>query len=142
MKQVTPKTSRDTKPRVSTSNHRRPRILIADDDPGIRDVFKIIFDRAGFEIELKCNGDDLLINHFALPDIFLIDKQLSGHDGLDICRFLKKQEKTKHIPVIMISASPDISVMAIKAGADCYIEKPFEVRHLLDTIQQCLERNA
>ena len=72
-----------------------------------------------------------LKNKFTLPDLFLIDKQLSGYDGLDICRHLKNQAHTKNIPVIMISASPNIGALSKEAGADAYIEKPFEVKDLL-----------
>lgn len=85
----------------------RKRILIADDDPGIRDIFKLIFERYGYEIDLKEDATDLLKNNFFLPDVFLIDKLLSGADGLDICVRLKNNPMTRNIPVIMVSASPD-----------------------------------
>jgi CheY-like chemotaxis protein len=109
----------------------KKKILIADDDPGIQDIFSIIFENAGFAVEMKENGQDLLKNKFALPDVFLIDKQLSGYNGLDICRHLKNQAATKNIPVIMISASPNIGALSKEAGADAFIEKPFEVKDLL-----------
>ena len=79
----------------------------------------------------KKNGEDLLKNKFTLPDVFLIDKQLSGYDGLDICRHLKNKGRTKNIPVIMISASPNIGSLSKEAGADAFIEKPFEIKDLL-----------
>ena len=65
----------------------KKKILIADDDPGIQDILTIIFERAGFEVEIKKNGEDLLNNKFTMPDLFLVDKQLSGYNGLDICRY-------------------------------------------------------
>ena len=111
------------------------KILIADDDPGIRDIFKMIFEDAGYSVELKENGRDLLENNYKRPDIFLIDKQLSGIDGLNICRHLKSKKSTKDIPVIMISASPDIGPLSQKAGADDYIEKPFDLKRLLKLIE-------
>ena len=66
--------------------------------PGIQDIFSIIFEKAGFEFEIKKDGEDLLKNNFATPDLFLVDKQLSGYSGLDICRHLKNQKATKDIP--------------------------------------------
>src|SRR6185295_12553330 len=119
----------------------RKKILIADDDPGIQDILTIIFERAGFEVEIKKNGEDLLNNKFTMPDLFLVDKQLSGYNGLDICRCLKSQRHTKNIPVIMISASPDIGRLSREAGADAYIEKPFEISHLVDLVNSYVYHN-
>ncbi len=116
----------------------KKKILVADDDPGIRDIFKIIFERAGYEIELKEDGRDVLSNRYNKPDLFLIDKQLSGMDGLDLCRYLKAQASTKNIPVIIVSASPDIGPLARSAGADDYVEKPFELSHLLKFVERHL----
>lgn len=115
----------------SPEKKTKKKILIADDDPGIQDIFSIIFENAGFAIEIKKDGEDLLKNKFTLPDVFLIDKQLSGYDGLDVCRHLKNQDHTKNIPVIMISASPKIGALSKEAGADAFIEKPFEVKDLV-----------
>ena len=95
----------------------KKKILIADDDPGIQDILTILFERAGFEVEIKKNGEDLLNNKFTMPDLFLVDKQLSGYNGLDICRYLKSQRHTKNIPVVMISASPDIGRSSREAAS-------------------------
>ena len=114
------------------------KVLVIDDDPSIRDIFQIIFERAGYAIEIKEDGKDILKNKYTKPDIFLIDKQLSGLDGLDLCRFLKMQPVTKDIPVIIVSASPDIAVLAKNAGADDYIEKPFELNYLLALVERHL----
>src|SRR5262245_33330414 len=113
------------------ASQRRKRVLIVDDDPSILDIYNIIFEHAGFSIQVTKNADDLLHNKFVPPDVFLIDKQLSGHNGLDICRHLKNKKETKDIPVIMISAAPDIAILAPEAGAEGYIEKPFEISDLL-----------
>ena len=118
----------------------KKKILVADDDPGIRDIFKIIFERAGYSIEIKDDAEDVLKNNFTIPDVFLIDKLLSGYDGLDICRHLKSNPLTSHIPVIMVSASPDIGITAIKAGADDFVEKPFDLKYLLKVIERNIDR--
>ena len=116
------------------------KILIADDDPGIRDIFKIILTKAGYDIEVKEDANEIFENKFNIPDLFLVDKLLSGVDGLDICHYLKSNEQTSHIPVIMVSASPDIGVAAVKAGADDFIEKPFEFSNLLKVIERNIEQ--
>ena len=118
----------------------KKKILVADDDPGIRDIFKIIFERSGYSIEIKENAEEVLRNNFTIPDVFLIDKLLSGYDGLDICRHLKSNPLTSHIPVIMVSASPDIGITAIKAGADDFVEKPFDLKYLLKVIERNIDR--
>ena len=112
------------------------QIIIADDDPGIRDVFDILFKRHGYNATIYANAELLMHNDFELPDLFIIDKQLSGVDGLELCRFLKAQESTRDIPVIIISASPFISTLAMDAGADEFLEKPFRVKELLSIVQK------
>jgi DNA-binding response OmpR family regulator len=114
----------------------RRKILIADDDPGIRDIFQIVLVKAGYDIEVKDDANEIFGNNFTIPDLFLIDKLLSGVDGLDVCRFLKNNPQTNNIPVVMVSASPDIGRVALKAGADDFIEKPFELSYLLKVIER------
>jgi len=112
------------------------RILVADDDSSIRDIFKIILVRAGYDLELIEDANEIFNNNFKIPDLFLIDKLLSGVDGLQVCRYLKDNPDTCNIPVVMVSASPDIGVSAIKAGADDFVEKPFELSYLLKVIER------
>lgn len=112
------------------------QIILADDDPSMRDIFELILKRAGYMVTSYSNGEILLGNEFELPDLFILDKQLSGIDGLDVCRFLKGQESTKNIPVIIISASPHIAQFADDAGADEFIEKPFRTKELLGIIEK------
>jgi CheY-like chemotaxis protein len=114
----------------------KQHIIIADDDPGIQDIFQLIFERAGYGITIYPNGDQLLNNYFELPNVFILDKQLSGIDGLDVCRFLKSQERTKHIPVIMLSANPNIGKIYKDAGADDFLEKPFKLHDLLALVNK------
>lgn len=116
------------------------KILIADDDPGIRDIFQIVLRKAGYDIEVKDDANEIFKNKFRIPDLFLIDRLLSGVDGLDVCQFLKNNKETSHIPVVMVSASPDIGVLAVKAGADDFVEKPFELAYLLKVIERNINR--
>ena len=118
----------------------KPKILVADDDSSIRDIFKIILAKAGYDIEVKEDANEIFKNNFKVPDLFLIDKLLSGVDGLEVCRYLKNNPHTCDIPVVMVSASPDIGVSAMKAGADDFIEKPFDLAHLLKVIERNLSR--
>ena len=109
------------------------KIIFADDDPTIQDVIHLILDDR-YEIKTYTDGAPLLYGDFELPDLFLVDRQLLSVDGLEICRHLKKQSTTKDIPVIIISASPNITSLAQSAGADDVIEKPFLIQELRQKI--------
>lgn len=114
----------------------KKKILITDDDEGVRDIFKIIFERAGYDVKIFGEAVSILENKFSNPDLFLLDRQLSGQDGLKVCRFLKSQDSTKNVPVIIVSATPGIAKMARDAGADDFIEKPFQVKDLLTLVEK------
>ena len=111
------------------------RIIFAEDDPTIQDVVKLILE-TDYLVTIFPEGDALLKNNFEVPDLFLLDKQLSGLDGLDICRYLKAQDHTRHIPVIIITATPSINILARNAGADNVIEKPFSMQALRQVIAE------
>ena len=117
------------------------QIIIADDDPAIRDAFNILLKKHGYGTTIYSGGEALMDNDFELPDLFILDKQLSGIDGLEVCRFLKMQESTKNIPIIIISASSFIGASAKEAGADDFIEKPFKMKALLELMERHLNKN-
>jgi DNA-binding NtrC family response regulator len=130
-----------TKPSDKGINFAKPlemkkKILVADDDPGLRDIFKIILKRAGYDVQIVEDAREIFDNNFKVPDVFLIDKLLSGIDGSDVCRYLKNNPLTSHVSVVMISALPDIATSSIRAGANDFIEKPFDVNYLLQVIER------
>lgn len=114
----------------------KKKILITDDDEGVRDIFKLIFERAGYDVNIYEEAVSILKNDFTNPDLFLLDRQLSGQDGLKVCKFLKNQPATQHIPVIIVSATPGIGELAQQAGADDFIEKPFQIKDLLEVVEK------
>jgi DNA-binding response OmpR family regulator len=113
-------------------------IMIVDDDPGILDALKIIFERAGYRVTAMEDGEPLLGLEFMLPDLYILDKQLAGIDGIDICRFLKKQVRSKKVPVIILSATPNVYKLAMNACADDFLEKPFKMQELLNMVEDHL----
>jgi CheY-like chemotaxis protein len=113
------------------------KIVIADDDEGIRDIFKLILEKEGYELVIYSEGRSLLLNKaIEQPNVYLLDKQLSGMDGLDICKQLKNDTITQNIPVVIISATPGVKDMSIAVGADDCLEKPFSKKDLLAIIQK------
>src|SRR6476646_3166663 len=114
------------------------QIIIADDDPAIRDIFQLILARAGYNVTTYSDGEILMSNAFIPPDLFILDKQLSGADGLQVCRYLKDNLTTQNTPVIIISASPYVAKFAEEAGADDFVEKPFRTKQLLELLEKHL----
>jgi CheY-like chemotaxis protein len=107
------------------------KVMIIEDDPAILDVLAIIFNRAGYTVFPYANGDFILQGGFDIPDLFIIDKQLSGVDGLDICKHLKSWPPTSHLPIIVSSATPHLEAQIKLAGANVFLEKPFNNNDLL-----------
>lgn len=118
------------------------KILIVDDNPGIQELLGIIFRKAGYTVCIESKGEVIINGDFELPDIILLDRQLSGMDGLIVCGHLKRSTKTKDIPVIMVSASPDIKSLSASAGANDYIEKPFNIKDILKMVESHLLSTA
>jgi len=117
--------------------------MIAEDDPSIQKMFTIILRREGYEIEVSSDANTLYEDNSKLPHLFILDRQLqNSSDGLEACKYLKSKEATKDIPVIMISATPEIGVLAQKAGAEDYLEKPFTISVLLEKIKKFLRPAA
>lgn len=110
------------------------KILVADDDPAILDAIQMMLELELYEVDTTVNGETIYIMEKEYPDLLLLDIWMSGQDGREICKFLKKNPLTKHIPIIMISASRDVKQSAKEAGADDFIAKPFEKNELLSKV--------
>ena len=115
------------------------KVMIADDDSGIVDFLSILLEFEGFEVTSTVNGASLFtLPKENVPDLLLLDIWMSGVDGRDICKHLKRQEHTSSLPILMISASKDIEQSAMNAGANAFLAKPFEMDELLQLIRQQL----
>ncbi|CAN5137933.1 N/A [soil metagenome] len=107
------------------------KIIVADDDPAICDALQLMLEEEGYAVETTVDGATIYKMEKELPDLLLLDIWMSGQDGRDICKYLKKNEKTKHIPIIFLSASRDIEQSARDAGSDDFLAKPFQMDELL-----------
>ena len=112
------------------------KILVADDDQAILDVFTLILEDAGYEVQTTVNGQTEQMAREFLPNLILLDIWMAGMDGRNICKSLKHHKLTKHIPIIMISANKDTQALAKEAGADDFISKPFEMNEFLAKVAQ------
>lgn len=118
------------------------RILVVDDDIDILSVMEILLSMKGFDVEVTAKGENTFpkIESFK-PDLILLDVLISGHDGRTICKQLKANKETKHIPVIMFSAHPGAAATIADYGADDFIAKPFDVAHLMKKVNAQLGIN-
>ena len=114
------------------------KVMVADDDPAILDVMRMMLEFEGYEVATTLNGARVLELENDLPDLLLLDIWMSGTDGRDICKALKKNPLTAGIPIVLVSASKDIGRSAFEAGANDFIAKPFEMNDLLQVIEKNL----
>ncbi len=119
------------------------RILIVEDERAIRDMISFALRRASME-PVPCE-DALAAQHAigeALPDLILLDWMLPGMSGLEYARRLKREELTKEIPVIMLTArgEEDDRVIGLDTGVDDYVVKPFSTRELIARIKAVMRR--
>lgn len=118
------------------------KILVLDDDLDILVVVQLLFKRKGFDVMAISRWEEVFerVDSFQ-PDVILLDVLLSGNDGRDICKVLKKKISAKDIPVILFSANPSLGRTASDYLADDFVQKPFEVDDLLETINLHLGRS-
>ncbi|MBN2797094.1 MAG: response regulator transcription factor [Clostridia bacterium] len=119
------------------------KILIIEDDDHIVELLKFNVENNGYEVSVAMDGHDGLnkaINE--LPDLILLDLMLPGIDGIDICNKLKNKDRTKDIPIIMLTAKGHETdkILGLEIGADDYITKPFSVRELMTRIKVVFRR--
>lgn len=121
---------------------RKTRIHILEDDQEIRNVIEILLQEEGFELQLSSSFSDLKKNiKNAMPDLFLLDVMLPDGNGAEICKDLKTDIFTKHIPIIVMSAQSNSEQKAIDAFADDFVSKPFDIDDILERINAQIKRS-
>lgn len=119
--------------------HTTQRILIVDDEPDILEFLHIILEEEGYEVMTSDQGDFLTqLYNGKLPHLIVLDVLLSGKDGREIVRWLKSQQETRQIPVLMFSAHPSAEETARQAGADDFLAKPFSIEAFLAKVAHLL----
>lgn len=121
----------------------KERIFIIEDDEDITELLKYNLTREGYRVASVTSGEESLeAVKGNLPDLILLDLMLPGLDGLEVCRLLKRDARTSHIPIIMVTAKGeevDI-VTGLELGADDYITKPFSPKVLLARVRTVIRR--
>ncbi|MBD1364540.1 response regulator transcription factor [Mucilaginibacter sp. ZT4R22] len=116
------------------------RVLAIDDDEDILEILNIIFQESGYEVVLSNTGEVAEHIRVIQPDIVLLDVSIVGSDksGPDICKEIKSQLETSHVPVVLVSGEPGLAVIVQECGADSYVTKPFDIFRLLSKVEELI----
>jgi DNA-binding response OmpR family regulator len=119
------------------------KILIIDDEQDFIKMVELRIKSAGYEVVTACDGMDGLEKARAeKPDLIILDVMLPKMNGDEVCRMLKFDTNYRKIPIIILTARAQKKdeVRAMEAGADAYLQKPFEPNILLDKIRDLLQQ--
>ncbi len=115
-------------------------ILVADDEESIVEVISLFLQYNGFKTLEAFDAQTAVELVNEKPDLIILDVWFGAVDGTTLCRNFKQQEATKDIPILMFSAARDLRNYTLEAGADGYIEKPFDITELLKHVKSLLAR--
>ncbi|HZJ62756.1 MAG TPA: two-component system response regulator OmpR [Kofleriaceae bacterium] len=119
------------------------RILMVDDDPGIRDVVSDFLGRHGYKVETAADATEMeRVLERGPVDLIVLDVMLPGEDGLAICRRLRAQNVAPAIVMLTAKGDEVDRIVGLEMGADDYLPKPFNPRELLARINAVLRRKA
>jgi two-component system phosphate regulon response regulator PhoB len=121
----------------------RSRVLIIEDERGLVDVLTYNLQREGYETLVALDGQEgLRMAHAHVPNLILLDIMLPGLSGTDVCREVRSNGRTRHIPIIIISARSEETdqMVGFTLGADDYVTKPFNTKILIQKIKALQRR--
>jgi len=116
----------------------KPRILIVENDEDTLFLIEAAFTREGYTVETCTAGAGIVEFKHPVPDLYILDQGLPTIDGIALSKFLRLQERTKDVPIIMVSGQ-QLKNKAMQVGIDEFIKKPFSIAHLLDVVRKCLQ---
>lgn len=120
-----------------------PSVLVVDDEEDLLELVRYNLTREGYRVTCVATGEEALkAARKQPPDLIVLDLMLPAVDGLEVCRRLKSESKTRDIPIIMLTAKSEESdmVAGLERGADDYIAKPFSPRVLTARVKALLRR--
>jgi DNA-binding response OmpR family regulator len=115
------------------------KIVVAEDDQDILFILDMILNDAGYKVEPLKDATSIVAGRKDWPDLFILDKDMPTIDGLAVCKYLRLNEQSKDIPIIMISAYHKLKAKARHAGVNDFIEKPFQLKTLLSTVGKYID---
>lgn len=129
-------------PRAALADHRK-RVLLIEDDHDIAEAISYQLERAGMNVKWARTGEEGLDAARRGTELVLLDLNLPGMDGLEVCRLIKRQASTSHVPIIIVSARGDEvdRVLGLEMGAEDYVVKPFSLKELAARCRVALRRS-
>ena len=122
---------------------QKKNIFLIEDEVHIQQLIQYNLETNGFSVNAFSSGEDLLKHiETELPDLFILDLMLPGIDGLEICRRIRQDQRTKNIPLVFLTARGEEfdRILGLEMGADDYITKPFSVRELVARVKALFRR--
>lgn len=118
------------------------KILLIEDDPNALEMLRFRFEKAGYEISIAEDGDTGLMKALRQPDLIFLDVRIPKMDGWQLCKTLKSEPRTRHIPVVMLTgcSQPIQEEYGIACGADAYLTKPWDPKEVMDVTRKLLSR--
>ena len=120
-----------------------PRLLLVEDDTALSELLEFRFRSEGYDVVITGDGDEaLLLAAEHVPDLVILDWMIDGTSGIEVCRRLRRDKATAHVPIIMLTAreSEDDRIRGLETGADDYLTKPFSPRELIARVSAILRR--
>ncbi|HYI40656.1 MAG TPA: phosphate regulon transcriptional regulator PhoB [Allosphingosinicella sp.] len=120
------------------------RVLLVEDDLALAELIDFHLKKAGYETKQTASGDEaLLLVRESAPDLVLLDWMIEDISGIEVCRQLRRIQKTKQIPIIMMTARGEETdrIRGLDTGADDYITKPFSPKEMLARVAAVLRRS-
>ncbi len=119
----------------------RPAVLLVEDNPHVSRIQIRLLEQAGFQVALAETGTDgLRLIRESLPAAVILDGELPGMDGFEVCRQMRADERTRNIPVLFCSARLDAHERALAAGGDDFLAKPEDMAQLAERLVRLLQK--
>jgi len=134
---------RQTRPRREDKTRAKTKILVVDDEPNLLRLISYSFAVEGYDVITAERGSDALKKaRMEQPDVIVLDVMLPDMNGLEVCRQLRANRETAHLPIMILSIRSEIQdkIRGFKAGADGYLTKPVDSDELVARIEALLER--
>jgi len=122
----------------------KPQILVVDDEPALLDAIEAMLFKENYDLVFAQSGAEALAKAFeAPPDLVLLDLMMPGMDGFEVCKRMRADHKLREVPIIMLTAmhDQDSLLQGIKAGADDFISKPYDIHELRARIRTITRLN-
>lgn len=119
------------------------KLLLVEDDPALLELLEYRFRNDGYRVRATPDGDEaLMLAAEECPDLVILDWMIEGTSGIEVCRRLRRDKATAHVPIIMLTAreSEDDRIRGLDTGADDYLTKPFSPRELVARVGAVMRR--